>query len=223
MTQPPEHQYLPPADTGLDLLFQDRFLLVVDKASGLLTVPGRGAAKQDSLALRVQGLYPDAEIVHRLDMDTSGLVVLARGKAMQRELGRLFQNREVRKAYIALVAGRVVSAEGTIELPLLSDWPRRPLQKVDPVNGKRAITHYRLLEYNDHLDTTRLQLLPETGRTHQLRVHLQQLGHPILGDRLYGDVHPPQRVERLCLHASELGFRHPGTGEELHFRSELPF
>jgi len=218
-----EHLYQPPVDVALHIYYEDEHLLVVEKPAGLLSVPGRGQDKQDSLIHRLQDSHPDAVVVHRLDMDTSGLMVFARGKPVQRELSLLFQHRQVHKAYMAMVAGRVMSESGRIELPLITDWPRRPLQKVDPEHGKPALTRYRVLEYDIASDVTRVWLEPETGRSHQLRVHMQQLGHPILGDRLYAGPEGRGVSPRLCLHAVELGFRHPITGLHLDFCSTAPF
>jgi tRNA pseudouridine32 synthase/23S rRNA pseudouridine746 synthase len=211
-----------PDPGALSLIHIDRSLIVVEKPARLLSVPGRGPDKQDCLIARLQTEFPDALIVHRLDFDTSGLIVLARGKKMQRALSLLFQERCVEKRYIALVAGKLEKAQGTIDLPLLVDWPNRPLHKVDPINGKPARTHYDCVGYDAEKDASRVVLLPETGRTHQLRVHMRSLGHPILGDPLYGG--PAQmRAERLLLHAERLSFAHPVTGKALKFVRGAPF
>ncbi len=215
--------YQPPPDTGLDIIYQDEALLILNKPSGLLSVPGRGADKQDSLALRVQARIADAMIVHRLDMDTSGIMIMARGAEMHRTLNRLFQQREIGKRYIAVVAGRLEPPVGTIRLPLITDWPNRPRQKVDHHLGKPSVTHYRLLRYQPDQACSRVELIPETGRSHQLRVHMLALGHVILGDNLYADAKNRQRAPRLLLHASELSLRHPLSGEPLRFESEPPF
>src|SRR5207253_487626 len=151
---------------------------------GLLCVPGRGEDKQDCLSARVQARYSDALIVHRLDMATSGLVVMARGAAMQSKLSKLFASREVRKRYGAVVAGRL-EGEGTIDLPIAADWPSRPMRVVNHEHGQASVTHWRSLAFDEAADSTRVELEPVTGRTHQLRVHLHALGHPILGDALY--------------------------------------
>lgn len=215
-------QYTPPPDTGLQLWHVDAALLVVEKPSGLLAVPGRGADKQDCLLRRVQVRFPDALAVHRLDMETSGLMVFARGKAMERALSILFQSRQVHKKYIAVVAGKPDPTTGTLAWPLLADWPNRPRQKIDLLHGKPALTHYRMLSYDPATDTARLELEPVTGRSHQLRVHLQALGHPILGDALYGGSHY-LRAPRLLLHACNLSFPHPQTGLAASFNSTPPF
>ena len=215
--------YFPPPDTGLDVRHIDADLLIVDKPSGLLSVPGRGPGMDDNLASRVQARYPEALTVHRLDMDTSGLLVMARNAAAHRALGCQFEARQVEKEYIAVVAGRVAESERSIDLPLIADWPNRPRQMVDFVQGKPALTHLEVLSYDAGSDTTRVRLNPETGRSHQLRVHLQSIGHPILGDDLYA---PPEilvRSPRLLLHAAMLAFSHPVSGEWLVVTSDPPF
>jgi len=199
----------------------DEHLLVMDKPSGLLAVPGRGEDKQDCLSARAQRLWPDALIVHRLDMATSGLVLMGRGLHMQRVLGRAFAERAVGKQYEAVVAGVVAPDEGVIDLPLARDWPNRPLQKVDRDEGRPSVTRWRVLARGD--DSTRLALEPVTGRTHQLRVHLQAIGHPILGDGLYAPAPAQARAARLALHATALSLAHPATGEPLAFTSAAPF
>lgn len=215
--------YHPPADQGLSVLYCDDVLLVVDKPSGLLSVPGRGEGKQDCLLSRVQVEYPDALIVHRLDMETSGVIVLARNKAVHRQLSLLFQNRDVTKRYIAVVDGRIPNAAGVIDLPLICDWPNRPRQIVDHEQGKPSLTRYKVLWRNIEEDTTRLELEPETGRSHQLRVHLQSLGYPILGDRLYATTEQQAKAPRLLLHALSLSFEHPLTAEPMRFVCEPSF
>lgn len=200
----------------------DEHLIVLDKPAGLLAVPGRGPDKQDCLAARAQALWPDALVVHRLDMATSGLVLMARGAAMQRALSRLFERRLVHKRYEAVVAGRL-DGHGTVELPLLVDWPNRPLQKIDHEHGRPAITHWRALSHDAAAGDTRVSLEPVTGRSHQLRVHMAALGHPILGDTLYAPPGVQARAPRLLLHACELAFTHPASGETLRLESRTPF
>ncbi|MDD5297158.1 MAG: RluA family pseudouridine synthase [Rhodocyclaceae bacterium] len=212
--------YSPPPGQGLDLVYADETLLVVVKPAGLLSVPGRGADKRDCLASRVQARYPDALIVHRLDMSTSGLLVLARGEAAHRALSRLFAQRQVGKRYVALLTGRMARASGVVDLPLITDWPRRPRQKVDFESGKPSLTRFQLLGHEG--ESSRVELEPETGRTHQLRVHMQSLGHPILGDELYGRGPTPD-APRLMLHAAALAFAHPEDGRPMTFVSEVPF
>lgn len=208
--------YHPPPDTGLRPIFVDQHLLVVDKPAGLLSVPGRGEDKADCLLSRMQRDFPDALAVHRLDMATSGLLLLARGEEMHRQLSRLFRERLVDKRYIAVVAGCLPAECGEIDLPLICDWPNRPRQKVDFEIGKRSLTRFRLLDVDQERHLSRVELEPVTGRSHQLRVHLAELGHPILGDDLYGGV-AQAMADRLLLHASELAFVHPASGKKHHF------
>ncbi|TVO76786.1 RluA family pseudouridine synthase [Sedimenticola selenatireducens] len=215
--------YTPPVDSGLDIIYQDDAILIVNKPSGLLSVPGRGEEKRDSLATRVQSRIADAMIVHRLDMCTSGIMVMARGREMHRVLNRMFQERRIDKRYRALVDGKIDPPEGTINLPLITDWPNRPLQKVDHEMGKPSITHFRLLSYTTENNSSLVELIPETGRSHQLRVHMLAIGHAILGDNLYGDATSQNKADRLQLHATELAFEHPMTHARMTFRSTPPF
>ena len=214
---------------GLDCVHADAHLLVVEKPAGLLSVPGRGAGKQDCVSARVSRAYPDALVVHRLDMATSGLLLMARGAAMQRQLSRDFAQRSIGKRYTAVVAGRLEGPAAApdgwalIDLPLAADWPNRPRQVVDPARGKPSQTRWRVLAYDGGTDSTRLELEPITGRSHQLRVHLQSLGHPILGDCLYAPPGVQARSPRLLLHASTLQLTHPATGELLAWSSTAPF
>jgi len=200
-----------------EILFQDEHLLIVNKPAGLLSVPGRGEDKQDCLSARIQQVFPDALVVHRLDMSTSGLMVFAQGEVMQRELSRMFREREVTKRYVALVAGMLENEVGEINLPLIVDWPNRPRSKVDFELGKPSLTRYRLLDIED--GDSRLELEPITGRTHQLRLHLASIGHPIIGDTLYEG----RSAERLMLHATRLAFNHPITAKPLYFESDAPY
>lgn len=197
----------------------DEALLLVDKPAGLLSVPGRGEEGLINLTAQLQAGQADALIVHRLDQATSGLMLFARGAAMQRALSVAFASRQVHKRYVAVVTGRVEQDSGRIDAPLLADWPRRPRQRVDLQQGKPALTHWRVLER--HVDHTRLELEPVTGRSHQLRVHLMFIGHPILGDTLYAP--DPQRAPRLLLHASQLSLRHPLHGTPCSWASAPPF
>ena len=213
----------PPDSTApLVIVHVDDQLIVIDKPSGLLSVPGRGDDKADCAATRVQTHFADARVVHRLDMATSGLLLMARGATIQRVLGLAFQAREVTKCYEAIVSGLVECDSGTIDLPLLADWPQRPRQKVDRLHGKPSLTRYRVLHRDPMTCTTRLELQPITGRTHQLRVHLQAIGHPIVGDSLYA---PPDETAagRLMLHATTLQLQHPTTGQPLTLSSGAPF
>jgi tRNA pseudouridine32 synthase/23S rRNA pseudouridine746 synthase len=211
----------------LQPIHEDPHLLVLDKPAGLLCVPGRGEDKQDCLSARAMRQWPDALIVHRLDMWTSGLVVMARGIGMQRALSAAFADRLMHKRYEAIVDGvlPVQDEWSLIDAPLMADWPRRPLQKIDPA-GKPSRTHWRALASSrpaGEADATHVLLEPLTGRTHQLRVHLASIGHPILGDALYGDAGVQARAPRLLLHASELGFVHPVTQQDLCFESKPDF
>lgn len=212
----------------LCLLHVDEALIVANKPSGLLSVPGRGPDKQDCLIHRLQARFPEALTVHRLDLATSGLIVCGRGPDMQRALSQSFEQRRVHKRYTAVVSGLLAAPQedwGLIDLPLITDWPNRPLQKIDHDLGKPSQTRYRVLAHDLAQHSTRVALEPLTGRTHQLRVHLLALGHPILGDALYapGQDLPPPGLDRLHLHASELGFEHPVTGAKLHFENPAPF
>ena len=216
------------APSGLSCVHADDDLLVLDKPPGLLCVPGRGPDKQDCLSTRAQALWSDALIVHRLDQPTSGLVLMARGLPMQRALSRIFAERRVHKRYEALVHGRpsaATDADGwaEIDLPLIVDWPNRPRSKVDHASGKPSRTRWRVLDVDRALGCTRLELEPVTGRTHQLRVHLAALGHPILGDMLYADADAQARAPRLLLHACTLEFAHPLHGRRCSYISAAPF
>ena len=216
-----QHTVLPQGN--FTLIYADPHLLVVNKPSGLLSVPGRGEEKQDCLIKRVQADTPDALIVHRLDCDTSGLLVLARSKTIHRRLSILFQERQVEKRYVAVVAGQLPQCSGEVNLPLIVDWPNRPLHKVDHDIGKPSLTLYRVLSYDAATHCSRVELTPETGRTHQLRVHMQALGNPILGDSLYADAVSRAKASRLLLHAEYLALSHPEGGEALQFTCPAEF
>ena len=202
-------------------LYLDDALVVVDKPAGLPSVPGRPAELHDCMASRVQAALPDALVVHRLDMATSGLLVFARSKAAQSTLGTAFARRGVAKRYVAVVAGELADDVGEIDLPLIADWPNRPLQKVDHTLGKPSVTRYHVIERQ--AGQTRVALEPLTGRSHQLRVHLLALGHPIVGDALYAPPDVAARSSRLLLHAHTLAFAHPVNSEPLSFESPVPF
>jgi len=213
--------YQPPAHRGLAVLYLSDQLVVVDKPSGLLSVPGRGAGKEDCLSRRVQAEFPDALIVHRLDMGTSGIVVMGRGARAQRALSIQFQERRVRKRYQALVDGHwTAAAAGEIELPICVDWPNRPRQKVDHANGRPSLTRYRVLDTGA---VSRIELEPTTGRSHQLRVHMEAMGHPILGDDFYGTPASCAKAERLMLHACRIELGDPETGMPLRVDCPPPF
>ncbi len=219
----------------ITVIFEDASLLVLDKPPGLLSVPGRGADKQDCLSARTQARFPDALVVHRLDMATSGLMLMARGKDVQRALGAAFASRAVHKRYIAVVDGALappVEDWGVIDLPIALDWPNRPLRVIDASLGKPSVTRWRVaqsagLEASSlapgGAPATRLELEPVTGRSHQLRVHLAAIGHPILGDALYAPAAVQGRSSRLMLHASKLALTHPQSGLRMQFQSAAPF
>ena len=215
------HQYCPPLEPFLDILYQDESILVLNKPSGLLSVPGRAAEHQDSLVLRAQSRFPSALTVHRLDMATSGVTVLALNKASHRELSRQFQERETYKVYYAWVWGEVAQASGEVDLPLICDWPNRPLQMVDHEQGKTALTRWQRVRVEQ--GNSLMKLLPHTGRSHQLRVHMQAIGHAILGDDFYAGREALAAADQLQLHAAELGFMHPELGDDLLFECEPPF
>jgi tRNA pseudouridine32 synthase/23S rRNA pseudouridine746 synthase len=210
----------------LQVLYADDALLVLDKPAGLLSVPGRGAEKQDCLSVRARSRYPDALVVHRLDMVTSGVMVLARGVTAQRILNRAFSIRNVKKRYIAIADGQLaapIDGWAVISLPIRVDWPNRPLRIIDHEDGKPSVTRWRVLSHGKTDKTTRLELEPITGRSHQLRVHLQALGHVIIGDALYGSPRTRAMANRLLLHASSIEFQHPVTGEVMRFVSNPAF
>ena len=204
------------------ILHVDPHLVVVDKPAGLPSVPGRSQALHDCAAARVQALFEDARVVHRLDMATSGLLLFARGLPAQRALSRAFEQRQVDKTYLAVVRGTPPQAQGVVDLPLIVDWPHRPRQRVDHALGKPALTRWLLL--GPHVPAgTRVQLRPVTGRSHQLRVHMAAIGHPILGDELYADDEARQQSDRLLLHAAHIAFAHPGNQQPASFSSAPPF
>lgn len=215
--------YLPPPDIGLELIYHDASMVIVNKPSGLLSVPGRGDDKQDCMASRVQAEFADALIVHRLDMETSGLLILARGATAHRALSDAFQRRVVDKRYIAVVDGCPSPCDGEVALPLICDWPNRPLQKVDHSIGKPSQTRYKVLAYDASANTSRMQLEPLTGRSHQLRVHMLSLGHAILGDMLYASEAVRNKAPRLLLHASWLSIPHPVSGQAITVSSPANF
>jgi len=206
-----------------ELVYLDHALIVVNKPAGLLAVPGRGPDKADCLSARLQAIHPDAQIVHRLDMATSGLILLARGAEAQRRMSVAFAERRVAKTYIAVVDGLPATDAGEIDLPLSADWPNRPRQKVDVLLGKPSCTRWQVLARDPMRGQTRLSLQPVTGRSHQLRLHLSAIGHAILGDRLYASAAVAGTASRLLLHASRLQFDHPDHGQTLDLASAPPF
>lgn len=209
--------------SAAELVYLDHALIVVNKPAGLLAVPGRGPDKADCLSARLQAIHPDAQIVHRLDMATSGLILLARGAEAQRRMSTAFAERRVAKTYIAVVDGLPAADAGEIDLPLSADWPNRPRQKVDVLLGKPSCTRWQVLSRDPIRGQTRLLLQPVTGRSHQLRLHLSAIGHAILGDRLYASAAVAGTAPRLLLHASRLQFDHPDHGQALDLASAPPF
>ena len=209
-----------PPDTPLAVLHADHEILVVDKPHGLLSVPGRGEHLADSLLTRVQAAYPEALLVHRLDRDTSGVMVFALTRGAQRNLGLQFERRHTKKVYIARVWGHVTEKTGTVDLPLIVDWPNRPLQMVDWERGKPALTEWRVARLEER--ATRIRLFPKTGRSHQLRVHMREIGHPIVGDPFYA-TGEAREAPRMMLHAESLRLRHPDGGIALTYSSPCPF
>ena len=209
----------------IETIYADEHLLVLNKPSGLLAVPGRGEDKQDCFSARVQRRYPDALIVHRLDMATSGLMLMARGPAMQTALSKQFEARQISKCYLAVVNGNLkVHADWQlIDQPIALDWPRRPLRIISAALGKPSQTRWRAISYDAKADTTRVELKPITGRSHQLRVHLQALGHAIAGDALYAPPDVQLKSARLLLHACSLQFVHPASGEAMLFDNAPEF
>jgi len=214
------------------ILYRDERIIVLDKPSGLLSVPGIGPEKADCLAARVAAAHEGARIVHRLDRDTSGVIVMAFDADAHREISRQFHDREVEKTYIAIVAGDVTDDEGTVDLPMRKDMDcgSVPRQIIDHEQGRRAVTHWRVLERMESTDasgnctaSTRLELRPITGRSHQLRLHVQQLGHPILGDDLYAPQAVQNMASRLLLHAATLRIAHPTTAQPMQFEAACPF
>jgi tRNA pseudouridine32 synthase/23S rRNA pseudouridine746 synthase len=209
-----------PPDGPIPIVHEDADLLVVDKPAGLLSVPGRGPHLADCLIARLQATHPEVLLCHRLDRDTSGIMVFALTKDAQRRLGRMFETRRIAKRYAARVWGEVAAEAGTVDLPLIVDWPNRPLQHVDHARGKAAVTDWTRVAHED--GTTRMRLVPRTGRSHQLRVHMAEIGHPILGDPFYA--HGPARDwPRLMLHAEGLKFEHPATGKVMRLAVPPPF
>jgi tRNA pseudouridine32 synthase/23S rRNA pseudouridine746 synthase len=215
-----EAAYRPPFEP-LRVIHADHAIAVVDKPAGLLTVPGRGPDMEDCLIARVQGLYPEALLVHRLDRDTSGVIVFALTRHAQRELSAQFEARKTKKAYRARLWGHLQPKEGRVDLPLTVDWPNRPRQHVDLVKGRPAQTDWKVLGHDTDV-TTRARLFPVTGRSHQLRVHMMALGHPILGDPLYAEG-AARDFPRLMLHAETLRINHPETGRGMTFSAPVPF
>ena len=215
----PPYEYNPP-DVPLDILHHDSALLIVNKPAGLLSVPGKDPGKEDCLIDRLRRVFPEVLLVHRLDCDTSGVMVFALNKAAQGNLGQQFEKRQTKKVYLARLWGLLEPKEGTVDLPLCVDWPNRPRQHVNHEQGKPAVTDWRVQRHDGK--TTRVRLMPLTGRSHQLRVHMLSLGHPILGDPIYATGEALE-YPRMMLHAESLRLRHPETGKSLTYSAPAPF
>lgn len=211
--------YHPPTEPWLDVLYEDETLIVLNKPAGLLTVPGN--VSRDSLETRAEERFGDTRIAHRLDMATSGVIVMPRGKANLAHVGQQFEKRQTEKHYRAIVAGDMEQDKGTVDLPIRCDWPNRPLQIICHERGRPAVTHYAVLAR--HPDRTEVALTPITGRSHQLRLHMKMIGHPILGDEWYADEAARALSPRLLLHAASLTLTHPVSGERMTFTAPLPF
>ncbi|MFD1881913.1 RluA family pseudouridine synthase [Paracoccus pacificus] len=216
--------YTPPADPPR-IIHDDHEVLVVDKPAGLLSVPGRGDDRADCLINRLRAAFPTVLLVHRLDLDTSGVMVFGLTPHAQRHLSKQFEERRTKKTYVALLDGRLEPKTGTVDLPLIVDWPNRPRQMVDHEKGRPARTDWQVMRYHDDVGkngATRVRLTPLTGRSHQLRVHMLALGHPILGDPLYAQDETAAHA-RLMLHAQSLRFAHPDSGKQMTFSAPVPF
>lgn len=218
---PKTFDYDPPKDPWLDIVHEDGDIVVFNKPSGLLSVPGKDPHLFDSLQTRAVARFPGAGTIHRLDKDTSGIIVMAKHKAAHGHIGKQFEYRQTSKFYIARVWGHIGEDEGLIDLPLATDWDNKPRQEVNHERGRPSQTRWQVIGREEKV--TRLKLIPITGRTHQLRVHLKEIGHPILGDEFYATGEALAAADRLQLHAAELGFRHPNGGDPVVFRSDPPF
>jgi tRNA pseudouridine32 synthase/23S rRNA pseudouridine746 synthase len=215
----PDFVYNPP-DVPLEILFQDDQIIVANKPSGLLSVPGKLEGRADCLVSRLQAAHWDTLLVHRLDCDTSGVMIFARTKQAQGFLGQEFEKRRAKKTYVARVWGHLTPDAGHVDLPLCADWPNRPRQMVDHVNGRPAQTDWKIIDRD--AETTRVRLFPLTGRSHQLRVHMLAMGCPILGDPIYA-TGKAREFPRLMLHAESLTLHHPATQQLVTFTAPCPF
>jgi len=213
--------YDPPQTPYLKIIYQDDDILVLDKPTGLLSVAGRLDIHKDSLQTRVQRVYPTASVVHRLDMSTSGIMLMALNKESHRNISRQFQDRKVSKRYLARIYGKPTTETGSVDLPLICDWLNRPKQKVDLEVGKPSLTNWKILRSDGQISL--IELEPITGRSHQLRVHMQSIGHPILGDKFYAHEEAFNMSDRLDLHAAYIKFTHPSTNEEMEFEIDIEF
>ncbi|MGH1352901.1 MAG: pseudouridine synthase [Methyloligellaceae bacterium] len=220
---PRPFSYNPPKEPYISILYEDEDMLVLDKPAGLLTVAGKLKEHSDCLESRALEHRPDARVVHRLDMDTSGVIILALNKPALARLSMQFEKRQTTKLYIAEIFGFPEKNKGTVDLPLICDWPNRPKQMVDHERGKKAVTDWEVLDRNKNKNCTRVKLMPITGRSHQLRLHMVTLGHPVLGDNIYAHDEAFMASPRLMLHAQYLAIRHPVSNKKLEFESLAPF
>lgn len=216
-----DFEYNPPMEPYLDVLYEDSSIIVVNKPSGILSVPGKEERYNDSILTRIQKRFPLAVAAHRLDMSTSGILVVPVTREAAGGLGKQFQQRTVNKLYYAWVFGKIEKISGTINLPIALDPDNKPVQKIDFINGRNAITEYECLYASEEKSFVRLK--PITGRSHQLRLHMKELGHPILGDKWYGTPEIRAMAPHLYLHAGKLVFNHPDTGETMIFKQRPPF
>jgi len=225
MNQEPGQAYyiVPKCEQEVKILYQDEHLLVVNKPEFLLSVPGRAPENKDCVITRIQEQFPDAVIIHRLDLDTSGLLIIPIQRSAMSYLARQFQERKIHKRYQAVVWGKLKATYGTVELPIKADWINRPKQQIAISDGKHALTHYRVLDFDEDKNQTRVELNPITGRSHQLRIHCRELGHPVIGCDMYAHSEALAASKRLLLHASDISFRHPQSGEIISVHSPTPF
>ena len=216
-----DFKYQPP-DLPLEIIYKDSSVIVLNKPSGLLTVPGRLQKHKDCLLSRAKRAFFGTLLVHRLDMDTSGVIIFARTSSAQKELNKQFEKREAKKIYFAELVGHIKDSAGTINLPIAPDWQNRPLQKICTTTGKHSLTKWKLIERTKE-NTSLVELIPVTGRSHQLRIHMKSIGYPIIGDSFYGSRNAEKSVDRLHLHASSLQIQHPKTGQTKKFQAECSF
>lgn len=218
-----DFHYAPPVTPDLPILYRDDDILVLDKPAGLLTVTGKTPDLFDCLESRVREIFPRATVVHRLDMSTSGVIVMALNLPAHRHLSLQFEQRKTSKTYIAHLWGKLTPESGRVDLPMRCDWPNRPRQIIDPEQGRSAQTDWKVLSHDDAQNITRVALSPITGRSHQLRVHMMSLGHPIMGDEFYAHDEAFSAAPRLMLHAWQLTLAHPETGQNMTFEAPCPF
>ena len=211
----PKPYIVPPCDKEIDILYQDDDVLLINKPAGLLSVPGRHPLNKDSINTRLLTLFPQMGMAHRLDLDTSGLMIIPLNKPALAHINKQFQDRKIHKTYTAVLFGLVEHDEGRVDLPLIFDWPNRPLQKVCQSSGKGALTLYKVLNRDKHANTTRVLFTPITGRSHQLRIHSREMGHPIIGCDMYATRQAYEMGDRLMLHATDIRFTHPTTGKTI--------